>query len=369
MKILINLIGGQPVPNYLAAKEIQPDKILNIYSSASDKIMERLNKILGIEQLPSLKVNPFDFNQIYNSILDFAKNNNDEIVVNITGGTKIMSIAAFEVARQNSLKSIYIDSENHLLYEFYKDAIEKKTLEKKITIKEYFNLHGFLNVKESKILYNDDETREIEKFDKMISANPGIVTNVLEITDKIGQNKRKNKKHWFKENVIVTKGKNIFEWKEGRGKIIYHKNDTEYEFNFTDEKFLDYHNGKWFEKEIFSKIKKSGKYDEVIINYEIYNDENVLLNELDIVAIRNEKLDIYECKSGGLFQDDLNKLKAIKDTLGRYSKIHLITYFKIQANTENEIVVRQKLNDYKIKDYFYFNQKLDFKVDIRNANL
>jgi len=31
--------------------------------------------------------------------------------------------------------------------------------------------------------------------------------------------------------------------------------------------------------------------------------------------------------------------------------------------------VRQKLNDYKIKDYFYFNQKLDFKVDIRNANL
>ena len=369
MKILINLIGGQPVPNYLAAKEIQPDKILNIYSSASDKVMESLNKILGIEQLPPLKVNPFDFNQIYNSLLDFAKNNNNEIVVNITGGTKIMSIAAFEVARQISLKSIYIDSENHLLYEFYKDVIEKKTLEKKISIKDYFNLHGFLNVKENKTVYSEDEVMEYNKFDKMISTNPGIVTNVLELTDRIGQNKRKNKKHWLKENVIITKGENFFEWKEGKGKIIYKKNNIEYKFNFKDEKFLNYHNGKWFEKEIFSRIKKSRKYDEVLMNYEIYNDENVLLNELDIVAIKNEKLDIYECKSGGLFQDDLNKLKAIKDTLGRYSKIHLITYFNIQANTENEKIVRQKLNDYKIKNYFYFKQKLDFKEDRRNANL
>lgn len=81
MKILINLIGGQPAPNYLAAKEVIPDKILNIFSSASDIIMERLNEVLGIDLLPPIKVDAFDFNQIFSAVSEFVKNNKHEISI------------------------------------------------------------------------------------------------------------------------------------------------------------------------------------------------------------------------------------------------------------------------------------------------
>ena len=105
------------------------------------------------------------------------------------------------------------------------------------------------------------------------------------------------------------------------------------------------------------------------MNYEIFNNQNVLLNELDIVAIKNEKLDIFECKSGGLFQDDLNKLKAIKDTLGKYSNINLITYYKILENNNNEKVIRQKLKDYNIKNYYYFRQSLQIENNHKNTSI
>ena len=157
MKVLVNLIGGQPAPNYLATQEIQPDKILNIYSEASGKIMQRLNDLLKIETINSpLKVNAYDFNEIYDLLRVFLKNNADEVVVNITGGTKIMSIAAFEAAKNFNLKAVYIDSENHLLYEFIKEKIEIKKLQKKISIRDYFSIHGFSNVRENNVEHSDE---------------------------------------------------------------------------------------------------------------------------------------------------------------------------------------------------------------------
>jgi hypothetical protein len=366
MKVLINLIGGQPVPNYLAAQEIQPDKIFNIYSEASEKIMIRLNDLLKIDLInPPLKVNAFDFNQIYNSLIKFLNEPEYEVIVNLTGGTKIMSIAAFEAAKKFNLKSIYIDSENHLLYEFYKDIVKSRELLKKINIKDYFYLHGFRNVRENKV----NLSTGMNDFSKFVTSDFQFAAKVLALTDMIVSFKRKNKKTWLKEYIKLNKSQNYFKWENGSGTIHYSIKDKEYNFTFNDEKFIDYHNGKWFEQLVFNKLIESGKYDEVLMNYEIFNTEEVLINELDIVAIKNEKLDIFECKSGGLFQEDLNKLKAIKNTLGKYSNLNLITYYSINSNTENEKVVKQKLKDYNVKNYVFFRSNLNLEDNNSNTNL
>jgi len=370
MKILINLIGGQPVPNYLAAKVIRPDKILNVCSKASESIMKRINITIQVETIePSLLVDAFNFDENYNLISNYLRNSDDEIIINITGGTKIMSIAAFEAAKQFNLKSVYVDSENHFLYSLIKGIVEKSKLEEKILIDDYFKLHGVSNSYENRIDYSEDEIHQLKEFDKYILDNPGFVSPVLELTDKILQYKRRNKKKWLKENIEIQKSQNRFEWKNGKGSIKYSIKGLQFVMHFENEKLLEYHNGKWFEKVVYGKLVESGNYDEVIMNYEIFNAEGDKINELDIVAIKNEKLDIFECKSGGLFQEDLNKLKAIKDTLGKYSNLNLITYYRINENTENERIVKQKLKDYNIKNYVYFRSNLNFGDDKSNTNL
>jgi hypothetical protein len=370
MKVLINLIGGQPAPNYIAAKEIQPDKIFNIYSDASELIMNRLNELLKIDIItPPLKVNAYDFEEIFKALNEFLAGNLNEIIVNVTGGTKLMSIAAFEVAKNFNLKSVYVDSENHYLYSFHNDKIESKKLQKKISIENYFYLHGFKNVKENIVEYSLDLNVEIEKFNEFLFNNPESVKKILNLTIEIIKYKRRSKKNWLKETVRINKNNNYFDWNNGKGIIHYNIKDREFEFKFKDDTFIDYHNGKWFEKLVYDKLKSSGNYDEILMNYEISLENKILLNELDVVAINNEKLFIFECKSGGLNQEDLNKLKAIKDTLGKYSNIYLITYYKIADNNSNEKVLRQKLKDYNIKNYSYFNQTFLIDNNSKNTNI
>lgn len=332
--------------------------------------MKRLNELLKVDTHdPGIEINPFDFNDIKEKLEAFLITCNDEVIVNITGGTKIMSLAAFETVKKFNLQSIYINSENHVLFEFKNNEIRELKLQKKISINEYFYLHGFKNVRLFNPILSKELSEVISKFDDYLNHHPEAVTKVLKLTNEILNYKRKNKKKWLKEPININKNKNNFFWENGRGSIQYNTMEEQYNFEFKDEYFIEYHNGKWFEKLIYNELKESGNYDEIIMNYEILNNESVTLNELDIVAIKNEKLDIFECKSGGLFQKDLNKLKAIKETLGRYSNINLVSFYKLQNNNMNEKVIKQKLNDYGIRSYFKFSNPSELKVEDEIAHL
>lgn len=367
MKILVNLIGGQPAPNFIAAKEICPDKILYICSKDSHNVMERLSKTLSIETVdPHITVNAYDFDEIYNKFLRFIETNSGEIILNLTGGTKIMSLACYEAARMHKIKSIYVDSENHKLYNLGYDEIEFRPLSKKVSISDHFNMHGFINIKQSRDLNFENELKT--KFDNFIDLGRKQVSMILKLTIEILKYKRANKAKWMKEDVRLKKGSSWFSWKNNTGIIHYQIGEVIHEFQFTNDDFIDYHNGKWFESLVKKKLKESRKYDEIQSNLEIYSENNVLLNELDLVTMKDDKLTIIECKSGGLNQDVLNKLKAIKELLGKYSNIVLVTYFPLKDDNENNKVIRQKLVDYGIKNYYY-PESLVLKEESQNVHL
>ena len=108
MKILINLIGEQPIPNLLPILYLKPAKTIILYTATTEKTAKRIEKLT--ENCTKIIVEPYDIQKFKNTISNLI-NPNDEYFFNITGGTKIMSVALYEVALERKEEVIYFQSE------------------------------------------------------------------------------------------------------------------------------------------------------------------------------------------------------------------------------------------------------------------
>jgi hypothetical protein len=67
-----------------------------------------------------------------------------KILINLTGGTKIMSLAAMQASRGTDTTLLYVSTEEHSLTFFHSDSDinETKPIQVKITVEQYLNAHG-----------------------------------------------------------------------------------------------------------------------------------------------------------------------------------------------------------------------------------
>ncbi len=111
MKILINLIGEQPIPNLLPILHFKPDKTIVMHTQRTFAVALRLQKIVKNIELVSTK--PFDFPENIKKLHSIYEDSGDYIF-NITGGTKIMSVALFQFALEKKAKVVYLESQNNI---------------------------------------------------------------------------------------------------------------------------------------------------------------------------------------------------------------------------------------------------------------
>ena len=122
MKILVCLISVQHVPNLRSIQSVRPDwLILAVTSGMAGKDLQ-LFKALAVGGLDySKKKDIIDLAKgdeqstepIYRKLHElFDKYPKDEWIVNLTGGTKPMSIGAYEFSKDKGLKTLYIAEGN-----------------------------------------------------------------------------------------------------------------------------------------------------------------------------------------------------------------------------------------------------------------
>ncbi|MCL4703986.1 DUF1887 family protein [bacterium] len=125
-KIMIVLVGEQPAPNLLPLRFMQPEKMLLVKTShpATQQIIKRL-KSFFVENIEpfELEVDAFQIAKIRRELELHVRKlgwQSSKPVFNITGGTKPMSIAAFQAATTLCCPAIYFQSQGNrsLLYRF-----------------------------------------------------------------------------------------------------------------------------------------------------------------------------------------------------------------------------------------------------------
>ncbi len=203
MTTLLSLIGEQPIPNLLPVKYLTPDKVIFVYTTRTENVARRLRRVLsGDASLKNdLKTEPYFFKNILRDIQKKITKDED-VLFNLTGGTKIMALAAYSLAVQRNASFIYLQSEGHksilARYRFENALpvaeIEKEEISAIITIDEYLNAHlpgyeegGFSKDGHGRI--NDGGLFEkavyeslVRRFDEVLAGvRPKGVANQIEI--------------------------------------------------------------------------------------------------------------------------------------------------------------------------------------------
>ncbi len=115
MTIMVALVGEQPMPNLLPARHYHLDGILLVYTQRTRSVCERLKAVLQRETaIYELETDAYNIAEIARRLSNRLAESDlisRPLVFNLTGGTKTMSLAAYQVAQQRNAPFIYMESE------------------------------------------------------------------------------------------------------------------------------------------------------------------------------------------------------------------------------------------------------------------
>lgn len=153
MTMMIALVGEQVLPNFLPVQHYHPSDILLVYTTTKQQVHERLKATLQKEvKVHELKTDPYDILTIAESLdkelTKLVGPASSELVFNLTGGTKTMSLAAYQVAQQRMAPMIYVQSEGkhtrmyHYTWKTQQlQPIASELLPEYLTLHDVFDLH------------------------------------------------------------------------------------------------------------------------------------------------------------------------------------------------------------------------------------
>lgn len=253
--ILVSIISDQTIPNLLIIKELSAEYDRQVFISTQR--MEKEGKSRWIENAAGIVpgfterivVDENSWIDIEKKLKNYKWPENSVFLVNLTGGTKVMTLAVYAYFAKSGNRIIYVPIGKNCYEELYPHKNNRAVpIKTRLGVKEYLTAHG--------ISYTQKTA-----FKKPFSELQKILKSY------------KNKGYDI-ENLFAGYPP---EWKS-------------------------YYTGEWFEEYLFYSIKKdlSLSRNEIVSGIKLNhnNNENSLKNdqELDIVFTCNNELYILEAK-------------------------------------------------------------------------
>jgi hypothetical protein len=155
--ILLSLLGEQPIPNllplwqknspFLAVRFVVSDATLPIAGTLI-QLLKTDPQLKHLDVLPPIHVEPYDYLKTTERLSDSLSQyhyNNQPVIMNLTGGTKLMSLAAMQSARQHHIPVLYIATECAQIITLDPQdgkEISREKIEVKISVEQYLAAHG-----------------------------------------------------------------------------------------------------------------------------------------------------------------------------------------------------------------------------------
>lgn len=316
MPTLISIVSEQTLPNVLLIKQLS--NISNYYFITSNKMEEegRTNaivKVCGIKNEHRIVVEAENREAILQALRKVAIPQDEPLILHLTGGTKIMALAAYQYFTTPTFDTQVIYKplrEDHFLKIFPDN--ECIDLTAKVNLEEYLHAYGVEIISKSHIKSYKDETKRASSL---------------------------------MEQVI--KG-------EAPTEIV---NAFKPDYTLADKSFLT---GAWFELWLASRIKSHFKLsdNDIAFNVELTRakDKNQGNTEYDVMYVRNNRLYIAECKyfwKGGFRKQKINKdwykLAGLQLQMGLYATPFLIVANDIPKALNKYLLDSHKL--FRIKDF------------------
>lgn len=344
--IAVIIISDQTVQNVQFIKEIGTfDEYLFISTQAMEKkgCSEWIINTLHLDNnlVKKLIVEEFAPESIEQKLQEIYKASGEEYFVNITGGTKLMSIAVNDFFKSKTNATIYyLTGRNNQVINLTKN--QKSSLQCKITLEEYLTSYGI--VIKSGSQNKPNYPFEIAKsfYQEFLQAKPENIQLLQELRNHIQIKDRKSTEFEVKnfENLNELLEAISFEHK---GKI--------------SRKDAEYLTGKWLEEYVFHQIKLKLKFTEDFIRVGLYLQKEGIYkteNDFDVMFIYENELYIIECKTSHKIEkkNKLNeyiyKLDALQKEFGLFAKYFIFTLGDLPSDKNQQEQVKDRLKFHKI---------------------
>ena len=356
--IHVCLISAQAAPNLLPIldSEFKPKKAIFLVSKTMKqraeylaKTFEKLNVKVKLKNISD----EFNFGLMEDEIFKLVEEyENESIALNVTGGTKLMSIAAENAFSALGKPIFYIDTDsNHIL--FISKNEEQKWLpnlemKAKNKIDIYLSAYGSTVLSTQNPIEREKYLPAIEPFIK----NYDNYTQVIPLLNLHATLSQSNgyKSEYTKDNKKIGKLDELLLGLDYQGLLNYDGQTID----FKNREIKTFLNGGWLEDYTYFQLKEIANIEDIACGADVANPKFKLgkneyssenkgnKNEFDIVFMAKNKLHIIECKTqlmdknGGIKADDiLYKLETLKDYGGLMTKKCLVSYFEVPEQVKN----------------------------------
>ena len=373
--LLINQIDNHNEANILATKKYKPKEVIFLYRQ-EDK--EKLKSLIDFYKntfreiiLREQKIEEGYIEELENII---NNNKNKEILINLTGGSRINSLLLLNIIKEKGIKSVYLDIKNKDIYTFHNgvDVVKEEfeDIELNTILKasggEFINDNTDFSKKEdlklfTKAIYENLELWHSHK-QKLYDSNIFVhdVNNAKNIRIKINTFDKNEKQLLMK---IIMKLKYM-----GEIQYVEDKNEINIEFKNDYLKSFIFKSGTWLEIATNNIIKEIKEIDEVKSGVMfLWNDNsNVVRNEVDVIAIKDSIPICISCKDSDKYNEDaLNELEVYSKQIGGDNS------YKILVATKEPIKlsVKERAKEMKINIVIFDGDEEKFKKNIKNIIL
>lgn len=338
MKTMVCLISGQHVPNLLSirSENTAPDYLVLIVTPlmrARDKHNQLLNALAagGLDYHSRHDIKDLLKEDSPSEIHDLLKvirkeHLNDELVVNLTGGTKPMCIGAYEFSKEKNLRTLYVPEGNQRKAI---DLLKGTTVDLKhnLSIAEFLEGYGFSVKNPADMERSSRRAEDLFELSALIAANSEDLgdNGMLGTIQELMTNKKKNdRKGWNREGLILTEDSNVYLENDSlRSKIAerlgLQTKDSVF-LGALEKHIVEFLAGKWLEVFVWGMLRPFSKDGRIVdLNQGVrvgkaFPGED---NDLDVAFMMNQSLCIVECKTGARpdGKDVLYKIEAIKSGL------------------------------------------------------
>lgn len=109
---MIALVGEQPMPVLLPSRHLKPSSTLLVCTKKTEDVAKRLSRLIDNAKPALVKSSPYDLARLTAEFVSMMPTGTP-LVLNLTGGTKIMSLAAYAQALSTQSNFVYFESEGH----------------------------------------------------------------------------------------------------------------------------------------------------------------------------------------------------------------------------------------------------------------
>jgi len=262
-----------------------------------------------------------------------------EIIVNITGGTKPLSIGAYIESEKRGLELLYISESDQTKVLDMKDGY--KPLTHKITIAEFLAGYGYKVFNENEIAQAEEQAQQTADIaailaskidDKILWANLGKLR-------KIKKDKGDNEILLTKESEIIIEDKRVRELMASQFGL---SSEGSCLIGRLNGRYVSFLTGKWLEVLIWKLLKPL--VGNVIWDLHLdckfgTNDlkGQITDNEWDVIFMKDQSLCIIECKTGDLWQYSSSGSDLIYEIAGIKSQLQALRVKTYLATTSDKV--------------------------------